>query len=244
MIIFLISFMVTLAAITAIGVAMFRHNRTRIVHEDNVAITIDRDGFVKRILPAGRYILRPFEEVDFTVETKSKLAADQTMAVATGDGLLVNVNWSGIYHLAPELITEQTSQRLRGLPNASRAITRNVDIGLRKLMGNYTAQELFKPNLRERIERQLNQLVADKIKGLGIVLSSFNLQAIQLPAEVAEALNKAKAIEALDSAIRQVDSTTRDVVRGVYQLDEVLRWDAYLPTPSRLTMKRLGAKSR
>jgi regulator of protease activity HflC (stomatin/prohibitin superfamily) len=82
------------------------------------------------------------------------------------------------------------------------------------------------------------------LRGLGIVLSSLNLQAIELPDEVVEALNKAKAIEALDSAIRQVDSTTREVVRGAYQLDEVLHWDAYLPKPSRLTVKRLEAMAR
>jgi hypothetical protein len=34
---------------------------------------------------------------------------------------------------------------------------------------------------------------------------------------VAEALNKAVAIETLDSAIRQLDPTTREVVRSAYQ---------------------------
>jgi regulator of protease activity HflC (stomatin/prohibitin superfamily) len=239
--IFMVSFIIALAVLAAIGVAVFRHNKTRIVQEDHVAITTDRDGFVKRILPAGRHILKPFEEVDFTVETKSKLTGDRAAAITTGDGLLVNVNWSGVYRLAPDLITEQVSQRLRGLPNASRGVTRHVDIYLRKLVGNYSVLELFKPGTRERIERQLTQLVADKVKGLGIVPSSFNLQAIEIPPEVAEALNKAKAIEALDGAIRRVDPTTREVIRGVYQLDEVLHWDSYLPTPSRLTMKRREA---
>jgi len=239
--ILVMSFIISLVVLAAIGVAVFRHNKTRIVPEDQVAITVDRDGFVKRILPAGRHVLQPFEEVDFTVETQSKLTGDRAAAIATSDGLLINANWSGVYRLAPDLITEQTSQRLRGLPNASRAIARNVDIYLRKLVGSYPVQELFKPATRDRIERQLNQLVADKVKGLGIVLASFNLQAIEIPTEVAEALNKAKAIEALDGAIRQVDPTTREVIRGVYQLDEVLHWDSYLPIPSRLTMKRREA---
>jgi regulator of protease activity HflC (stomatin/prohibitin superfamily) len=209
-----------------------------------MAITVDRDGFVKRVLPAGRHVLHPFEKVDFTIETTSKLAANRAAAITTGDGLVINVNWSGVYALSPDLITEQVSQRLRGLPNASRAITRNIDICLRRLVGNYTVQELFKPIIRGRIERQLTQLVADRLRGLGIVLSSLNLQAIELPNEVAEALNKAKAIEALDGVIRQIDPTTREVVRSAYQLDEVLHWDAYLPKPSRLTVKRLEAMAQ
>lgn len=238
---FVVSFIIALFILTAIGVVVFRHNKTRIVPEDHVAVTVDRDGFIRRILPAGRHILPLFEEVEFTVETKSKLIGDRASAITTGDGLLINVNWLGVYCLSPDLITEQVNQRLRGLPKAGGSVTRNVDIFLRKLVGNYPVQELFKPATRERIERQLNQLVADKVRGLGIVLSGFNLQAIEIPPEVAEALNKAKAIEALDGAIRQVDPTTREVIRGVYQLDELLHWDSYLPTPSRLAMKRRDA---
>jgi regulator of protease activity HflC (stomatin/prohibitin superfamily) len=238
---FLIVSTMTLLILTAIGVAVFRHLKTRIVLEDSVAITVDRDSFIKRVLPAGRHILYPFEKVDFTVETKAKLIADRTAAIATGDGLLINVNWSGVYTLCPEFITEQVSQRLRGLPRANQTIARHVDICLRKLAGNYPIQDFFKPTVRERIERQLGHLVADRLRGLGIVLPNLNLQAIELPGEVAEALNKAKAIETLDGAIRQLDPTTREVVRGVYQLDEILHWDAYLPTPSRFTVKRLEA---
>jgi regulator of protease activity HflC (stomatin/prohibitin superfamily) len=238
---FLIASTITLLILTTIGVTVFRHLKTWIVPEDNVAITIDRDGFIKRVLPAGRHVLHPLEKVDFTVETKARLMADRAVAIATGDGLLINVNWSGVYTLCPDLITEQVSQRLRGLPKANQTIARHVDICLRKLAGNYPIQDFFKPTIRERIERQLGHLVADRLKGLGIVLFSLNLQAIELPGEVAEALNKAKAIETLDGAIRQLDPTTREVVRGVYQLDEILHWDAYLPTPSRLTIKRLEA---
>ena len=81
--------------------------------------------------------------------------------------------------------------------------------------------------------------IADAIKPAGLVLTGFDLQVIEIPTEVAEALNKAKAIEALDGTIRQLDPATRDIVRRAYQLDEILHWDKYLPTPSRLTMKRL-----
>jgi regulator of protease activity HflC (stomatin/prohibitin superfamily) len=232
---------ITLLILTTVGVAIFRYLKTWIVCEDTVTITVDRDGFIKRVLPAGRHVLYPFEKVDFTVETRARLAANRATAIATNDGLQINVNWSGVYTLSPELIADQVSQRLRSLPDAGRTIARNVDICLRKLVGNYTVQDLFKLTIRERIERQLGQLVADRLKGLGIALTSLNLQAIELPDEVAEALNKAKAIEALDGAIRQLDPTTREVVRGVYQLDEILHWDAYLPTPSRLTVNRLEA---
>jgi hypothetical protein len=79
------------------------------------------------------------------------------------------------------------------------------------------------------------------LPALGLELTSLNLQTIELPGEVTEAINKARAIEALDGTIRHLDPTTREVVRSAYQLDEILHWDDYLPVPSRLTMKRLRA---
>lgn len=242
--ILVIALSLTLLILAVFGVAVFRYTRTWIVFEDSMAITVDRDGFVKRVLPAGRHVLYPFEKIDISIETKAKLARNQTTAIATAEGILVSVNWSGVYVLHPDLITDQVSQRLRSLPNADQAIARHVDICLRKLVGNYTVADLFKPAIRERVERQLSQLVAERLRPLGIVLSSLNFQTIELPREVTEALNKAKAIESLDGVIRRLDPTTREVIRGVYQLDEILHWDAYLPTPSRLTMKRIEAMAR
>lgn len=232
---------VTTLILLATGVALFRHRKTWVVLEDNVAVTVDKDGFFKRLLPAGRHVLYPFERIDFTLETKSKLATGQAMAIATSDGLFVNINWSGLYALRPDQITESISQRLRSLPGAEKAIARGVDIYLRKLVGGHTVHDLFNPTSRTRLERHLNQLLADRLQPLGIAFNGLNLQAIELPKEVAEAFNKARAIETLDGVIRQLDPTTREVVRGAYQLDEILHWDAYLPTPTRLTMKRMEA---
>jgi regulator of protease activity HflC (stomatin/prohibitin superfamily) len=108
------------------------------------------------------------------------------------------------------------------------------------LVGSYTVRDLFKPTTRELFEQQLSQTLAERLKPLGIIFNGLNLQVIHLPQEVAEAMNKAKAIETLDGAIRQIDATTREVVRGAYQLDEILHWDQYLPVPSRLSMKRMS----
>jgi regulator of protease activity HflC (stomatin/prohibitin superfamily) len=231
----------TITIITGLVIAAYAYRRARtcVVHEDSMAVTVDRDGFFKRLLPTGRHVLYPFERLDFTFETKTHLTIGQGLAIATGDGLLVNINWSGLYALQPDLITENVSQRLRNLPNAQKPIGRNVDILLRKLVGEVTVRDLFNPVVRDRLERRMTQLLTDRLRPLGIAYNGLDLQAIELPVEVVEALNKAKAIETLDGAIRQLDPTTREVVRGAYQLNEILHWDTYLPTPTRLTMKRL-----
>lgn len=222
------------------GIASFRYMRTIVVAEDSIAVTVNRDNFIKRVLPQGRHVLHPYERVDFALETKTKLTKGRAMDISTSDGILVKIDWSGTYAFRPDLIAEDgRSQKLRNLPNAEKAITRNADILLRKLIGSHPVPDLFNPAIRERLERQLSRLMVDKLKALGIALNNLNLQSIELPGEVSEALNKAKAIEMLDGAIRQIDPTTREVVRGAYQLDEILHWDQYLPVPSRHTMKRL-----
>lgn len=236
------SWLVWIAGIVLVvaGSAALGRRLVWLVAEDNVAITVDRNGFVKRVLPAGRHLLGLAEKVEFMVETKTRLAAHQATAVVTGEGVPVNIGWSGTYSLQPGLINDRKSQRLRSLPQAERAIFRNADICLRKLVGAYGLEDLFKPAIRERLERQLNQLLAERLKPMGIVFNGLNLSALELPGEVTEALNKARAIKTLDEAIRQIDPATRDIVAGVYQLDEVLHWETYLPVPSRLMKKQAG----
>lgn len=235
--------MITIAAILAailLGAAAttFVRRHSRIVPEDYAAVTVTKNGFIKRVLPAGRHLLAPFERIELTLPLKTSLAGGCVTAVAASDGIPLSISWSGTYALRPELITENRSQRLRGLPNAERAITRNVDLGLRRLVGGVTARDLFNPAVRDRLERQLSQVLIDKLSPLGISFNTLNLQTIELPAEVAEALNKARAIETLDGAIRQVDPTTREVVRGAYRLDEILRWEQYFPLPARSATSR------
>jgi regulator of protease activity HflC (stomatin/prohibitin superfamily) len=133
---------------------------------------------------------------------------------------------------------------LRNLSKAEAAIARNADILLRKLVGSYPMPDLFQPAVRERLERQASHLLADRLKPLGLDFMRLNMQAIELPGEIAEAINKARALETLDGALRHLDPATLDVVRGVYQLDQVLHWDNYLPVPSRLTMNRLKHVTR
>jgi regulator of protease activity HflC (stomatin/prohibitin superfamily) len=236
---FLTSSAVIVFLLLVAGAIFFWRKQHQVVAEDTVAVIVNRDGFVKRVLPAGRHTLQPYEKIELTLETKTKLTANQATQIATADGILITLNWSGVYTIQPNLITENRSQRLRSLPNADKIIARNADICLRQLIGEQTVPDLFNPATRKQLEGQLNQLLADRLKPMGLAFNGLSLQAIDLPQEVAEALNKARAIATLDGAIRQLDPTTREVVRGVYHLDEILHWDSYLPVPSRLGMKRL-----
>lgn len=215
--------------------AQYRHMKEVMVGEDSAAVTVDKHGFIKRVLPQGKHILGWKEKIEFKLVTKPQLTTNCVQAVASSDGILINVNWSGVYTLAPETIVTQRSQKLRGLRAAEKAIARNVDIQLRRLAGNFTVGDLFKPQTREALEHQLKHIISQRLEPMGIVLNGLDMQVIELPGEVAEALNKAKAMEALDGAIRHLDPTTREVVRSAYHLDDLLHWERFLPLPNRLS---------
>ncbi len=209
-----------------------------LVPEDSVAVTIDQHGFFSRLLPAGRQRLHPFERVELILSTRTQLASGQTADVTTRDAAGVVIHWSGPFRLQPAHITEAHSQRLRSLPNAERIITRQVDILLRRLVGQIPLRGLFLPSTRRRLEHQLNLLLAENLRPLGIDWLGISLQTIDLPREIVQALNKARAIETLDEAIRRLDPTTRQIVQGAYRLDELIHWDSYLPGLSRLAMRQ------
>jgi regulator of protease activity HflC (stomatin/prohibitin superfamily) len=208
-----------------------------VVPEDQAAVVVDRHEFIRRTLPAGVHWLRPgLERVAFTFETQVKLGRATASAVSTADGVPLQIAWSGTYYRDPSLITDKVSQRLRALPGAERSLERQVDIALRRLIGDYTLVELFKPAIRDRIERQLSGTVANRLKPAGVVVNEIDLQAMDLPLELATALNQARAIEALDAVIRHSDAATREVVSGAHKLEELLSWSEYLPPYGRYAL--------
>jgi regulator of protease activity HflC (stomatin/prohibitin superfamily) len=227
-----------------IGVGLFfLFQRSAIlVPEDHKAVVVDRNGFVKRVISAGAHHLKPgLERVEFVVEAKTKLAQGSAIDVPTAEGILLSVQWSGIYALNTDLITEKVSQRLRGLPKAEASITRQVDVALRRLVGAYTLRELFKPSVRDRIERQLTEALKSKLRPAGIELSGFNLQAITPPQEISQALNQAQAIQTLDAVIRASDAATRDMVTGAHQLEDMIEWSKLFPPYGRHVLTQTSA---
>jgi len=221
-----------------LGYFLLRYNAVTIP-EDHNAVVVNRQGFIKRVLPAGSHHLKPgLEKVEFIFETKTKLAKGMVTDVPTAEGILLTVHWSGVYAVEAGLITERVSQRLRNLPNADKGLQRQVDIVLRRLMGVYSLRDLFKPSIRDRLERQLVESLKSKLQPTGIALNGLNLQAIIPPAEVLQALNQAQAIQTLDNAIRASDTTTREIVTGAHQLKDLIEWGNLFPPYGRYVLTK------
>ena len=228
--------LIGLILLVMVGFYLFQRSTT-IVPEDHQAVVVDGQGFVKRVISAGPHHLKPWrEKIEFTFETKTKLVQGTAADVPTAEGILLTVHWSGTYRPNTALITENVSQRLRSLPKAETGIQRKVDVVLRRLLGAYTLRELFRPVIRERIERQLTEAIKSQLSTSGIVLNGIDLQAIIPPTEVLHALNQAQAIQTLDGAIRASDTATRDMVAGSHQLEELIEWSKLFPPYGRYAL--------
>lgn len=215
-----------------------------IIPEDHNAIIANRQGFIKYVVPSGTHYLMPYlEQVLATFETKSMPIKATSIDVPTADGIMLTIRWHSIFSRNTNLITEKVSQRLRALPNAEKGLQRKTDIALRRLVGDYALNDLFKPAVRDRIERQLTVTLAETFQPAGIVFTGFDLQAIIPPAEVTQALNQAQAIQTLDTVIRASDSTTRDMVSAAHQLDELIEWSNLFPPYGRYAISQSTVSS-
>jgi len=232
-------FLYTSVVLVAIWlVYLYQHNQVT-VPEDHKAVVVDRQGFIKRVIPAGTHQLKfGLEKIEFMFEDKTKLAKGLATEIPTAEGILLNIQWSGTYTPDIGLITEKVSQRLRGLPKTEAGLQRQVDIMLRRLVGAYTLRDLFKPAIRDRIERQLGQALKSKLQPSGIILNGIDLQAIVPPDEILHALNQAQAIQTLDQAIRTSDGTTRNLMTGAHQFEEMLEWSKLFPPYGRYALSQ------
>lgn len=87
--------------ISATTVAVYRHYRKFVVLEGYAAVTATKNGFVNRVLPTGCHILQPFEKVLFTVEVKTRPLPVRTVNVATSNGVMLTIQWTGALPWTP-----------------------------------------------------------------------------------------------------------------------------------------------
>ena len=237
-------FIVGISIIILAGFYYVIQKNTVVIPEDHNAIVVDRSKFVKRVLPAGQHHLKPgLEAIEFVFETKAKLTQGCTIGLPTSEGILLDITWSGAFTRDPDLITENVSQRLRGYANTEKAIARQVEVILRRLIGAYILRDLFNPTIRERIERQVSETLKSKLAPSGISIANFDLGIIKPPEEVLHALNQAQAIQTLDSAIRASDGATRQIVANAHQLEEMIAWEKMLPPYGRYTLAKSSLNS-
>ncbi len=147
-----------------------------------------------RFLPTGRHRLTPFlEEVVDTISTAPTPAKGFSKGLQTIGGIALNIEWSITYTLNPFKTDPAGWPKLaRSLPTKAGIIAQNfMNNSLQHIIGEYTIEHLTQPGTHKRLERQVKQLVSQRLASLGFELGSVMIGAIEMPPHVKKALEAA-----------------------------------------------------
>lgn len=147
-----------------------------------------------RFLAPGRHWLIPFiEQANFTISTAPETVNGRCLGVQTSGGIALDVEWSLSYNLNPFRIPAANRPKLaRSLPRkASSIAAKHVNNCLRHVIGEYTVDQLCQPGMQKRLERQVRQLVAERLADLGFELTRVMIGAVAMPPQVKAALEAA-----------------------------------------------------
>lgn len=177
------------------------------IQEMEVGVVYNRtDHAFARFLPPGRHWLIPFaEQVGAVISTASQTANGRCLGVQSSGGIVLDVEWSLSFNLNPFKIPAATrAKAARSLPGKAAAMAvKHVNNCLRHVIGEYTIDQLCRPGVQKRLERQVRQLAAERLANLGFELSRVMIGAIQMPPHVKATLEEAhqRALQAENEAM-------------------------------------------
>lgn len=137
------------------------------------------------ILPAGVHVVLPFTKVvKMSVKTQE---IKETAEVPSKEGLIMDLETSVLFRLEPTKGPEV--YRTIGRDYVSVAVLPQIRSALREVTASYEAKDLYSSQ-REKIAKEIFDLVNKMSGGRGIVTEQVLLRKIGLPAVVANAIQE------------------------------------------------------
>ena len=137
------------------------------------------------ILPAGVHVVMPFTKVvKMSIKTQE---IKEVAEVPSKEGLTMDLETSVLFRLEPEKAPE--IYRTIGRDYSSIAVLPQIRSALREVTASYEAKDLYSSQ-REKIAREIYDLVNKMSGARGIVTEQVLLRKIGLPAVVANAIQE------------------------------------------------------
>jgi hypothetical protein len=114
--------------------------------------------------------------------------------VRTSDNIPLNLTVQMIYHADPDLFTSELLPKLPGLNEAGwqSSLQWQTEHVLRMLVAHYPWRELSREEVQQRLERQLTQTLADRLKRIGLTVMAGCLVKTELPVQLQRSLIQAE----------------------------------------------------
>lgn len=193
---------------------------------------LETKAFQRFLLP-GRHLLHPLEHVKKVVSTAPGFVTGDCKAQTDG-GVVVAVQWSLTYCLNPAAIEEFLQ------PNMANTLLKSVEPMLRTHMNNcvtylfdqHSVGAVCAAGARQRLERELRDLVVERLAPFGIQTYRVILRNVQLPPDVLAAVeaahkqemmahSEARALERLHQAVSKFSETDMERLLHLRQLQEL-----------------------
>ncbi len=199
-----------------------------------VSYNHETKGFM-RLLPPGRHWLRlPLEHIIGHISTAPTLIKGNCSKAQTNGGIQVTLEWSLAYVLNPTHMAADLRPAIAKTftENAENLIRTHVNNCIQLYVSQQTVAQLYNSGARGRIERELREIIAERLRSFGVQPFRLMLHAIELPALVRAGLEEAQreelraageahALERLHEAIHQFSDEEMTRLLQLKQLDEL-----------------------
>lgn len=138
--------------------------------------------------PGTVWVFPLFEEVLAKLHIGVTGHALEVYALSTAEGIQVDIEVQLLYKIEPELLERILCQVIALNDGGWQTILNwRIEYTLRKLVSQYSWQDISRPMIQKRVERQLSRIVSDDMASVGINVSRCCLVKVKLPDDLLEA---------------------------------------------------------
>lgn len=209
---------------------------------------VETKAFSRFLLP-GRHWLRPLEHVKKVAPIAPSFVNGECGRAQTDGGVAVAVKWSLTYRLNPAAVDPDLRANVANmlLKSIEPMLHNHVNNCVTYLFDQHTVTTVCDRGARQRLERELRDLVAQRLAPFGVQTYRVMLKSIVLPDEVMAAVeaahkqemlahSEARALERLHQAVSKFSDSDMERLLQLRQLQELGQHGVTLHVPGYAVM--------
>lgn len=198
-----------------------------------------------RFLLPGRHWLRPFEQIKAIASVASGMTNGECSRAQTDGGVMVGIKWSFAYRLNSAAIADDLRPNVANmlLKSIEPLFHTHVNNCITYLFDQHTVATICEHGARQRLERELRDLVAERLAPFGVQTYRVILKSIELPRDVNAAVeashkqellaeSEARALERLHQVVSQYTDADMERLLQLRQLQEMGQHGVSLHVPA------------
>jgi len=198
-----------------------------------------------RFLSPGRHWIRPLEQIKAIASTAPGVTNGECKRAQTDGGVTVDIKWSFAYRLNPAAIADDLRPNVANmlLKSIEPLFHTHVNNCITYLFDQHTVATICEHGARQRLERELRDLVAERLAPFGVQTYRVILKSIELPLDVVAAVeashkqelladSEARALERLHQAISKYSPADMERLLQLRQLQEMGQHGVSLHVPA------------